>query len=137
VTASTGTISLDWTPNTALMGTIFLWGSYVDASNYTAILHDGTNIVFRKRIAGVNTDATKALTYAADTVYKITATYGSAMNVYVDGAVGTPHANTADLQLGTDFEVLSDGNGANQANSSGRLVKIFSNEKSASEVQAI
>lgn len=106
-------IEVDWTPQAAAMGTVYLWGSYVDASNYTQILHDGTNLIFRKRIAGVDYDATKALAYVAGTTYSIKARtsriYG--MQVWIDGAAGTSHANTSAMQLGSSFQIGADGNG--------------------------
>ncbi len=103
-----GTIFMEWTPDAAAQGTIFLWGSFVDASNYTAILHDGTNMIFRKRIGGSNNDATKALAYVAGTTYKIAGTYdGSGIQVYVDGVAGTADSNATDPQFGTDFDFAS------------------------------
>jgi hypothetical protein len=136
IQANNTTIFLEWTPESAAQGVIFLWGSYVDASNYTAILHDGANIIFRKRISGVNTDATKALAYVADTVYKIAATASSAsgQQIYVDGTAGTGHANTTDMQLGTDFEVGTDGNGANGADGQNRFHQIFNSELTQAQI---
>lgn len=109
------TISGTWTPNAAVasMGTTYIWGSYVDANNYTRIFHDGTNIIARKRIAGVNTDATKALAYAAGTSYIISARFSasSGIDIFVNGVIGTNNSNTAALQLGATFQLLADGNG--------------------------
>jgi len=118
------------------MGTVFIWASYVDASNYTAILHDGTNVVFRKRISGTNNDATKALTYVAGTTYTLVGTYSDSVDseIYVDGVQGTGHANNVDIQIGSSQQVGADGNGANQSYSSQRLLKVFDVTKSAAEV---
>lgn len=135
---SYGSIRIDWIPAATGQGTVFVCGSYVDANNYTAILHDGTNIIFRKRVSGSNHDATKALSYSADTSYTIVATYGSSdSEIYVDGAQGTGNTNTANLQLGASFQIGTDGNGANQSNASSRLVKIYGRQLSAAKVAAI
>lgn len=134
-----GTIVLDFAPTGTLLGTISLWGSYVDASNYTKIFHDGTHIVFRRRIGGVNYDATKVLTYAADTVYKIAARLDEAAggDIFVDGVIGTNQANTGAMQLGTDFGVGSDGNSAEQPDSSIRQLAIYSKALSDDQVAAL
>jgi len=134
--ANNGTVRIDWTPDQLAMGTVFIWASYVDASNYTAILHDGTNVVFRKRISGTNNDATKALTYVAGTTYTLVGTYSDSVDseIYVDGVQGTGHANNVDIQIGSSQQVGADGNGANQSYSSQRLLKVFDVTKSAAEV---
>lgn len=133
------TLVTEWAPIAASMGTVFLWGSYVDASNYTAILHDGTNIIARKRIAGVNTDATKALTYVKDTVYKIAARFSSTagIDIFVDGVKGTNHVNTTALQLGSAFQLGADGNGANSAYARFRNHKCFGSALTDSQVAAL
>lgn len=107
------TAVIDWRPMSAGMGTVYLGGSYVDASNYTRVFHDGTNIVVRKRIGGVNYDATKALTYAAEQRYQIVARFSSTLgvDVFVDGVKGTGNADTTALQLGTNWQHMADGNG--------------------------
>lgn len=99
-------------------GTVYLFGTYVDASNSTAILHDGTNLIFRKRIAGVNYDATKAFAYSKDTTYTIVVRADSTngIDVFQGGAKGTTHVNTANIQAGASFYVAQDGNGAGFAN---------------------
>ena len=106
---------MEWTPGLSTNGTVYLFGSYSDAGNYMGIIHDGTNIIFRKVIAGTTYDATKALSFTVGTTYKIkwrqSSTFG--MDIYVDGAKGTTNANTADMVLGTTFEIGSDGQGGN------------------------
>ena len=94
----------------------FLWASYVDASNYTAVLWDGTNLIARKRIGGANHDATKALTPVAGTRYKwagrFTSTTGT--DIFHSGAIGTNDATNTACQIGAAFQIGADGNGANQ-----------------------
>ena len=118
VESADGSIAISWTPQTTLHGgDQYIWGSYVDANNYTAILHDGTNFVFRKRIAGVNYDATKVQVLVAGTQYDLVATFSSTtgIQIEVDTVAGTGNANTTALQLGSTFEVGQDGNGGNPA----------------------
>ena len=115
IAAAAGTVSLQYTPTHTPSGTIFLFGTYVDASNYTAILHDATNLIFRKRIAGANTDATIANSFVAGTTYKMAASWGAAgMSIVLNGTIGTPHANTTNAQIGTNFQVGADGNSLQQ-----------------------
>ncbi len=106
-------IVFDWRPMAAAMGTVYLGGSYVDASNYTRVFHDGTNIVFRKRVAGVNYDATIALAYTAETKYQIACRLSSTagVDVFVNGVKGTGNADTTAAQLGTSWQHMADGNG--------------------------
>lgn len=123
--ANNASIQLEWTPPVTGLGAVSLWCSYVDANNYTRIFHDGTNIVFRKRISGTNYDTTKALSYSAGTTYTILATASDSTGtmIAVDEVDGTGHANTSDMQLGTNFGVGNDGNGAGQPFSSIRNVR--------------
>jgi len=45
---------------------VFAFSTYTDANNYTAVMIDPTVITYRKRIAGVNTDATVSITHTKD-----------------------------------------------------------------------
>jgi len=87
--------------------TAYLFESYIDASNYTSVLYDGSKFVFRKRIGGTNYDATKTVAIAIGTKYKIAwrfdQTKGS--DIFVNGSKGTGNANTTALQLDTYFYV--------------------------------
>lgn len=109
-------IALEWTPQNVAMGTIFIWGTYVDADNGTYLLHDGTNIIFRKRISGTDHEVTKALTYAADTTYKpvIKQSSTTGMSMWVDGAKALDLAELTDAQIGETMQIGADGNSANQ-----------------------
>ena len=139
ITSANGVLYLEWTPPYTGMGTVALWGSYVDANNYTRIFHDGTNIVFRRRVSGVNYDATKALTYAAGTTYKIAARISDATggDVFVAGVKGTNSSNTSALQLGANFSVGHDGNGANHSFAPIRNVKHYDTALTDVQVAAI
>ncbi len=101
------TIALDFIPEADAMGTVYLFGSYVDANNGTAILHDGTNMIARKRIGGTDYDATIALDYDANTVYRVVARFDAAngVDVWVDGTKGTGDTEDAACQLGATFQV--------------------------------
>jgi hypothetical protein len=117
ILAAQGTVYLEFTPNHAPLAatSLYLWGTYVDANNSTQILHDGTNLIFRKRIAGVNYDATIALTYVSGTMYKMCASWGAGgTTIYLNGTAGTPNANTTAAQIGTTIQSGADGNGAGQ-----------------------
>ena len=106
-------ISLVWTP-IAVTGTQYLWSSGT-ATDHTAILYDGTNIILRKRVASVNQDAIKPLAAVISTTYTIDG-YIYADNstaVGVNGALGTPNANATAIQTAATME-LGSLNGASQ-----------------------
>jgi hypothetical protein len=133
-----GTISLTYIPYHSPVGTIALWGTYVDASNYTAILHDATNLIFRKRIAGSNYDATIANAFVSGTTYKVAATWGAAGTaIYLDGVAGTPHANTTAAQIAATMQFGADGNSLQQPGAAVIKNYIWQRQLSASEMQAI
>ena len=138
ITASAGWIAITYTPTHAPSGTVFIWGTYVDASNYTAILHDATNLIFRKRISGVNYDATIANSFVSGTTYKVAATWGtSGTGIALNGTLGTGHANTTAAQIGSTMQTGADGNSANQPGMSLGNERIGQRQLSSSELQAI
>ncbi len=138
ITAAAGWIALSYTPDHAPSGTVFLWGTYVDASNYTAILHDATNLIFRKRIAGSNYDATIANAFVSGTTYKMAASWGaSGTGIALNGTLGTPHANTTAAQIAATMQTGADGNGANQPGMSFKNEYIGQRQLSDSELKAI
>jgi hypothetical protein len=115
-----------------------LWGTYVDASNYTAILHDATNLIFRKRIAGVNYDATIANAFTSGTTYKMAASWGaSGSTIYLNGVSGTPHANTTAAQIAATMQFGADGNSLQQPGAAVIKNYIWQRQLSASEMQAL
>lgn len=113
VPAPSFAVALDWSPQATGMGTVWLWASYVDASNYTALLHDGTNLIARKRIAGVNHDATIALTVSTSDTFRCAARFSETqgVDVFLDGDKGSNASNTAAPQIGAMFGLGNDGNG--------------------------
>ncbi len=136
--AAAGSIALDFTPYHAPSGTIALWGTYVDASNYTAILHDATNLIFRKRIAGSNYDATIANAFVSGTTCKIAATWGAAGTaIYLDGVAGTPHANTTAAQIAATMQVGADGNSLQQPGAGTTNLRIWQRQLSSPEGVAV
>ena len=138
ILAAVGTIALTFTPTHAPSGTIALWGTYVDASNYTAILHDATNLIFRKRIAASNYDATIANAFASGTTYKVSGSWGaSGVTITVDGTEGTPHANTTAAQIGSAMEIGGDGNSAQQPFAAMANCRAWQRQLSAAERAAI
>ena len=123
-------------PNAA---SYFLWASYVDASNYTAVLWDGTNLIARKRIGGANHDATKALTPVAGTRYKwagrFTSTTGT--DIFHSGAIGTNDATNTACQIGAAFQIGADGNGANQPYADNSNSRIYPKALPTSKLTAL
>lgn len=81
------------TRNTATAGLIL---RYVDADNYLKVDHDGTNLIFTKRVAGSNTNLVSAA-----------ATYGAGRQIrcILRGTTGSVFYNGA--QIGTDQTVPS------------------------------
>lgn len=138
ILAAASTVYLEFTPDHTPSGTIALWGTYVDASNYTAILHDATNMIMRKRIAGVNYDATIANAFSANTTYKVCGSWGaSGVTVTVNGTEGTPHANTTAAQIAATMQWGADGNSLQQPFATERNARVWQRQLSASERGAI
>ena len=138
IAAAAGSVYLEYTPTHTPSGTIALWGTYVDASNYTAILHDATNLIFRKRIAGVNYDATIANAFVSGTTYKACATWGtSGTSITLNGTEGTPHANTTAAQIGSTMQWGADGNSLQQPFANIRNCRDWLRQLSASERTAV
>ena len=138
IAAATGSVYLEYTPTHSPSGTIAFWGTYVDASNYTAILHDATNLIFRKRIAGVNYDATIANAFVSGTTYKACATWGtSGTSITLNGTEGTPHANTTAAQIGSTMQWGADGNSLQQPFANIRNCRDWLRQLSASERTAV
>ncbi len=112
-------ISLDWTPTGYATGTDqYIWGTYVDASNYTAMIFTPpTSLIMRKRIAGSNNDAT--LTITAPTLGTTLHVDGYIMadNTLKIGATGytsATNSNTTAAQVGATIQLGANGNGVNQ-----------------------
>lgn len=138
ITAAAGTIAFEFTPGHASSGTVYLWGSYVDANNGTYLLHDATNLIFRQRIAGVDTDATIALAFVSGTTYSGAFAWGAdGQKIAVDATLGTPHANTTAAQIAATMQLGSDGNGANQAGMAFKMNYILQRQASDSEMVAM
>ena len=138
ILAAGGTISLTYVPYHSPSGTIALWGTYVDASNYTAILHDATNLIFRKRIAGVNYDATIANAFTSGTMYKMAASWGSGgSTIYLNGVAGTLHANTTAAQIAATMQFGADGNSLQQPGAAVINSYIWQRQLSGSEQAAV
>lgn len=118
ITPDTNDISItcDWTPQEDSGATHWLLSSYSDASNYIALLYDGTDVIFRKRISGTNYDATKTTNITTGTTYAIKGVLDSAdgVDVYVDDVKGTTNSNTTNAVVGTTIEIGADGNGSGQ-----------------------
>jgi hypothetical protein len=115
ILAAAGTVYLEFTPDHAPSGTIALWGTYVDASNYTALLHDGTQWIFRKRIAASNNDAILYYPFVSGTTYEIAFSWGSAgMTLQVGDSASVGNTNTTAAQIAATMQVGADGNSLQQ-----------------------
>lgn len=131
-------IAFDWTPSVDDQGTIWLPGNYTDASNAVGILHDGTNIIGRKRIAGVNNDATKALNYVVGTTYDIKMRLGpNGTDIWVDDVKGTGDATATDATVAATFGVGNDGNSANFQSGSIKNLRIIKGDLSDAAVVSL
>lgn len=133
--AAAGAIYLEFTPEHAPSGTIFLFGSYVDSDNYTAILHNATSLIARKRIAGTNYDATIANAFVSGTAYKIAVTWGSSgLNIAVAGVLGTANSNSTAAQLGTTIQIGADGNSLQHCFGELKNIKFYTKQLKASKL---
>jgi len=101
------TIYLEYTPkHTPITENIYLFWSYIDASNYTAIFHDWTNLIFRKRIAWTNYDTTITNAFVIWDLYKIAVKWWiDWIDIFLNWVKGTNNSNTTNLQLGTTLEI--------------------------------
>jgi len=71
-TSGTRHIQFNWKPAGYAVGTTqYLWSSYVDANNYTAIWYNGVIVTMEKKIAGVSEYVTSPLTATVGTAYTI------------------------------------------------------------------
>jgi len=111
------TVAASWTPSEDSGATHFIFASYSDANNYIALMYDGTDVIFRKRIAGSNNDATKTTNIVTGTTYRVVGRLDSSagVDVWVDTVKGTTDVTTTNAVVGTSIEIGSDGNGANQS----------------------
>lgn len=115
IAAAAGSIYMEFTPTHAPSGTIALWGTYVDASNYTAILHDGVSYIFRKRIGGTNYDATIAYPFVSGNTHKVLASWGAAgTTLQVNDIASLGNSNTTDAQIAGTVQIGASGNSLQQ-----------------------
>ena len=108
--------SFDWTPTAAGQGVIVLASTGTDASNRLMFIFSGTLLFLRKRVATVNYDATKAVSYVAGTTYSFKGRVDSVngVDLWIDDVIGTGHSNTDDVVLGSSIYVGADWDGTFQ-----------------------
>jgi hypothetical protein len=125
-------IALTFIPTYAPLGrTVYLIGSYINASNGTYLLHDGTSLILRKRISGVNYDSSIVLGYMPSVVYRIGVSCGSkGFNVAVNGTLGVTNPNGLTAVFGSTIQIGGDGQGSGQP--SATIKDIFSYNKALS-----
>lgn len=98
---------------------VYAYGTYLDANNYTALLISPTSLTLRKRVAGVDTDATVSITHTSGVPLDIigirSATFGMKIAVrsysagvwsaWTDGAAVTTVAAKANAIIGTTYQL--------------------------------
>ena len=101
------TIACDWTPQHDSGATDYILTSYSDADNFVALMYDGSDVIFRKRIAGSNNDAVKTTNVVAGTTYRLVGRLDSSAGVslWVDTVKGTDDATTTNAVVGTALEL--------------------------------
>lgn len=106
---------------------VHVYGTYTDANNYTALLMSPTSLTLRKRVAGVDTDATVSITHGAgvplDIIGVRSTTYGmqlaaraysgGAWGAWINGTAVTTAAAKADAVIASTYQ-LGALNSANQ-----------------------
>lgn len=106
-------------PRATGQSSIYLFGCYTDASNYTAIIVDPTVITYRKRTAGVNTDATVSIAHTKDVPLQICRVgsslagmqiaarqyTGGAWSAWTDGTAVTTTAAKANAIIGSTYQI--------------------------------
>jgi hypothetical protein len=123
---STGALTFSFTPKTTPFASAYLFGTYIDASNSFAVLHDGTNLIARNIVAGTNYDATIPLSYVANTTYKVAIKYGNrGLAIAVNGVLGTVNASVLEAQLGATYQIGANGNGGGHLFGTIKNVKIW------------
>jgi hypothetical protein len=99
---------LEYTP-LGQHGTFILMESYVDAGNLTALYHDGTNLIMRKKVSATDRDGQySSFSYTRGTTHKIAGRVSSTngVAVFADGTKGgTENANTDAAQIGATLEI--------------------------------
>ena len=117
--------------------TYILWGSRVDANNYTRITLTTTFLTFLKVVGGVSYSAAiSSAGVTADSIHKVAAKWDdvNGTQIFLNGVAGTPNANTAAVQLASTMEIGSSGAGATQAFASIKDVKIYSSARGDSNL---
>jgi hypothetical protein len=70
--AGTRHIQTNWTPTGYVVGTQqYIWSTYVDSANFTAVWYNGVIVAMEKKVAGVSEFVTFPLVATLGTTYKI------------------------------------------------------------------
>jgi len=138
IKSSSGSIVLKFENITDITYTGYLWSSYTDANNSTSIFFDGTNLTFRKRVAGTNYDSTVAFTYAVHTRYTIVCNWSSSgANVFAKGVKGTSNTNNSLFQISSSMHIGNDGNSGNHCSGYFRDIQIYNKKFKDSKALAL
>ena len=109
-----GGVYLEFIPQHIPSGTISLFGSYVDANNYSQIFNDTQNMVFRNRINGTNYDTINANVFASRTLYKTANSWGKRLNLAINGSRGGACQVISPIQLSASLQICANGNNTQQ-----------------------
>jgi len=100
------TPSVTWTPTAENQGNMYIWSSYTDANNWTAIWHDGTYLYATKRVNGINNSSYIELAYTINISYKIKAAFlDSGTSISVDGVFGVDDDRIKDAVIASNMEI--------------------------------
>ncbi|MCK4870761.1 MAG: hypothetical protein KAS93_06600 [Gammaproteobacteria bacterium] len=111
-----GAFKFKLTLTAASQGAISICGAGSASTDRVSIIHDGTNLVIRKRLSSVDYDATKALAYVADTTYIIKGRIDdeNGVDLWIEDVKGTGDSNTDSPDFGSALYVGSDYDGSGQ-----------------------
>jgi hypothetical protein len=124
--AREGTLCCGFIKKSGGTGDLYLGGSYVDANNSTGIFYTGTQLIFRKRIAGTDYDAAINFTAVVGDLNKLAVIWSElGSQIVINGQASAVNANSSPLQLASTWQVGANGNGTNQPFATIKATKIY------------
>jgi len=125
IKSTSGTRFTTWTPKHPPVGTFYLFGSHVDASNGTYVFCTDTTLTLRNRVGGFNYDSTVTFNYVSGFTYIVVPAWGSkGLQVFAGGIAGTLNPSALPLQLGVNLDEGSDGQGLRQCGGNIKRIKV-------------
>ena len=116
IDANQGSLFIEFMPY-GFDGVHYLWGSYVDASNYTTIHYDNIGVYFTRMIAGVSEVFTTAPPNLNEkNIIGVNWDNIDITKAWLNGLIGSGVIGTySSIALNANMEIGSDGQGLNQA----------------------